>query len=64
MTPTVKDDPDANAADIRLSPGPVEDSEEVADGIVLDFDAAGRLGRLEVEDAGTHLPPDLSTKGA
>ena len=64
MTPTVKYDPDANAAYIRLSPEPVEESEEVADGIVLDFDAAGRLVGLEVLDARSHLPPDLLTRAA
>jgi uncharacterized protein YuzE len=64
MTPSVKYDAEANAAYIRLSPEPVEESEEVADGIVLDFDAAGRLVGLEVLDARAHLPPDLLTKAA
>ena len=39
MTPTVKYDPASNAAYIRFSPEPVEESEEVSDGIVLDHDA-------------------------
>ena len=64
MTPTVKYDPEANAAYIRLSPEPVEESEEVSDGIVLDYDAHGRLVGLEVLDARSHLPPDLLTKAA
>ncbi|HVY51068.1 MAG TPA: DUF2283 domain-containing protein, partial [Devosia sp.] len=43
MTPTVKYDPEANAAYIRFSPEPVEESEEVSEGIVFDYDAEGRI---------------------
>ena len=64
MSPTVKYDPDANAAYIRFSPQPVEESEEVSDGIVIDFDAEGRIVGLEVLDARAHLPPDLLTEAA
>ena len=64
MSPTVHYDPEANAAYIRLSPLPVEESEEVAEGIVIDFDAEGRIVGLEVLDARTHLPPDLLDKAA
>jgi uncharacterized protein YuzE len=64
MSPTVKYDPDANAAYIRFSPQPVEESEEVSDGIVIDFDAEGRMVGLEVLDARAHLPPDLLIKAA
>ncbi|HZY68482.1 MAG TPA: DUF2283 domain-containing protein [Devosia sp.] len=64
MSPTVQYDPEANAAYIRLSPAPVEDSEEVAGGIVIDFDAEGRFVGLEVHDARAHLPPDLLIKAA
>jgi uncharacterized protein YuzE len=64
MNPTVQYDPDANAAYIRFSPQPVEESEEVADGIVIDFDASGRIVGLEVLDARAHLPPDLLTEAA
>ncbi|MEP7239432.1 MAG: DUF2283 domain-containing protein [Devosia sp.] len=64
MTPSVKYDPDANAAYIRFSPEPVEESEEVSAGIVLDYDAKGRLVGLEVLDARAHLPPDLLSKVA
>jgi uncharacterized protein YuzE len=64
MTPTVKYDPEANAAYIRFSPEPVEESEEVSGGIVLDYDAEGRIVGMEVLDARAHLPPDLLTKAA
>lgn len=64
MSPTVKYDPEANAAYIRFSPEPVKESEEVADGIVIDFDAEGRMVGLEVLDARTHLPPDMLGKAA
>jgi len=64
MSPTVKYDPEANAAYIRFSPQAVEESEEVSDGIVIDFDAEGRIVGLEVLDARAHLPPDLLVKAA
>ncbi len=64
MSPTVKYDPDANAAYIRFSPQPVEESEEVSEGIVIDFDAEGRIVGLEVLDARAHLPPDLLARAA
>ena len=64
MTPTVQYDPEANAAYIRFSPEPVEESEEVSDGIVIDFDAEGRIVGLEVLDARAQLSPDLLAKAA
>lgn len=64
MSPTVKYDPEANAAYIRFSPEPVQDSEEVASGIVIDYDATGRIVGLEVLDARAHLSPDLLTEAA
>jgi uncharacterized protein YuzE len=64
MNPTVKYDPEANAAYIRFSPERVEESDEVAPGIVLDYDAEGRIVGLEVLDARAHLSPELLTKAA
>ena len=64
MTPTVKYDAAANAAYIRFSPEPVQESEEVSDGIVLDYDADGRIVGMEVMDARAHLSPDLLAKAA
>ncbi len=64
MTVAVTYDPDANAAYIRFSPEPVEESEEVSDGIVLDYDAEGRIVGMEVLDARTHLSPDLLDQAA
>ena len=40
---------------LRLADAPVAESEEVRPGIVLDFDAAGRLVAIEVLDAKEHL---------
>ncbi len=62
--PTVHYDPEANAAYIRFSPTPVEESEEVSEGIVIDFDAEGRVVGFEFLDARAHLPPDLLVKAA
>lgn len=64
MNPTVTYDPDANAAYIRFSPEPVEESEEVSAGIILDYDADGRIAGMEVMDARAHLSPELLTKAA
>jgi uncharacterized protein YuzE len=64
LSPTVKYDPEANAAYIRFSPEPVKESEEVAAGIVIDYDADGRIVGLEVLDARAHLSPDLLTEAA
>ena len=57
-------DPEANAAYIRFSREPVEESEEVSVGIVLDYDADGRIVGMEVLDARAHLSPDLLEKAA
>jgi uncharacterized protein YuzE len=64
MTPIVTYDEDADAAYIRLSPEAVEESEEVSAGIVLDYDADGRIVGMEVLEARAHLSPDLLTKAA
>jgi len=57
--PTVHYDRDADAAYIRFSETTVLESEEVADGIVLDYDAEGRIVGMEVLSARKHLPADV-----
>ena len=64
MKPTASYDPEADAAYIRFSPEPVQESEEVSDGIVLDYDADGRIVGMEVLDARAHLSPELLDKAA
>ena len=64
MIPVVTYDPKANAAYIRFSPEPVEESEEVSTGIVLDYNAAGHIVGMEVLDARAHLSPNVLTKAA
>ena len=64
MTPTVEYRPGDNAAYIRFSPAKVLESEEVSPGIVLDFDAEGRIVGMELLDAKAQLPPDLLTAAA
>ena len=51
-------DPATDAAYLRFSAQAVVDSEEVAPGVVLDYDADGRMVGMEVLQARTHLPPD------
>ena len=64
MTPTVKFDPVANAAYIRFSAEAVLESEEVSEGIVLDFDESGRIVGMEILEARKHLPPAMLTEAA
>ena len=64
MTPTVKFDPAANAAYIRFSGEAVLESEEVSEGIVLDFNENGRIVGMEVLEASKHLPPAMLNEAA
>lgn len=64
MTLKVEYDADANAAYIRFSTEAVLESEEVAEGIVLDYDTDGRIVGMEVLDARQHLPPAVLIKAA
>lgn len=61
MTPKFEYDPEANAAYIRFSSEPVLESEEVSEGIVLDYDQAGHIVGMEVLDARQNLPPAMLT---
>lgn len=54
-------DQQADAAYLRFSAAKVVESAEVAPGIVLDFDAEGRVVGLEVLGARKHLPHDVLT---
>ncbi|HEU4987324.1 MAG TPA: DUF2283 domain-containing protein [Rhizobiaceae bacterium] len=58
MKPIVEYDPAANAAYIRFSSEDVLESQEVSEGIVLDYDSEGRIVGMEVLDARRHLPAD------
>jgi uncharacterized protein YuzE len=64
MTVKVEYDPGANAAYIRFSAEPVQESEEVAAGIILDYDGDGHIVGMEVLDARQHLPPVMLTEAA
>ena len=50
-------DPEADAAYIYLGESKILESEEVAPGIVLDFDAEGRVVGIEILSASTVLAP-------
>ena len=58
MTVRLTYDPTADAAYLRFSSQAVIESEEVAPGIVLDYDAEGRMVGMEVLHANRHLPKD------
>ena len=61
---TVTYDAEVDAAYIHFSNGRVEESEEVAAGIVLDYDEEGRIVGMEVPSARRHLPPDVLEQAA
>jgi uncharacterized protein YuzE len=48
-------DAKADALYVRFAETAIVESEEVSDGIVLDFDADGRIVAIEVLDAKKHL---------
>ncbi len=48
-------DRDADALYVRFGETSVVESEEVAAGVVLDFDADGRIVAIELLDASKHL---------
>ncbi len=58
MTLRLTFDAKTDAAYLRFSAGPVHDSEEVSEGVVIDYDAEGRMVGIEVLDARKHLPAD------
>jgi len=51
-------DRESDAAYLRFSSETVVESEEVAPGVVLDYDATGRMVGMEVLRARDHLPAD------
>ena len=54
-------DKEADALYIRFDEAKIVESEEVSDGIILDFDASGRVVGLEMLDVGRRFPDaDLS----
>ena len=58
MKVELKYDPDADVAYLRLSESAIVESEEVAPGVVLDYDAKGHIVGLEVLHAKRHLAID------
>jgi len=48
-------DSEADALYVRFADASVFESEEVADGVVLDFDAEGRIVAIELLDARKHV---------
>ncbi len=59
----VRYDAATDALYLRLAEATVSDSEEVRPGIVLDFDATGRLVGIEVLDATEHLASGADLAG-
>lgn len=51
-------DPEADAAYLRLATRAVAESEEVAPGVVFDFDAEGKVVGIEWLSASSRLGPE------
>jgi uncharacterized protein YuzE len=63
-SPVVEYHATVDAAYIRFSTEEIAESEEVATGIVLDYDETGRIVGMEVLDARKNLPPAMLNKAA
>lgn len=50
-------DKETDALYVRFADGAVTESEEVAPGVVLDFDSSGRILAFEILKASRHLAP-------
>jgi len=48
-------DAESDALYVRFADAPVMESEEVSEGVVLDFDSEGRIVAIEVLEASKHL---------
>jgi uncharacterized protein YuzE len=48
-------DPASDALYVRFAEAAVVESEEVSDGVVLDFDSEGRIVAIELLDASKHV---------
>ncbi|MEL6061527.1 MULTISPECIES: DUF2283 domain-containing protein [unclassified Methylobacterium] len=55
----VRYDPEADALDLRLADTSVSESEEMRLGIIVDFDAEGRVVAIEILDTKAHLSPGM-----
>jgi uncharacterized protein YuzE len=55
-------DESVDALFLSFSDAPTVDTEEVAPGIMLDFDDEGRIVAIEILDARKHLAADIDFK--
>lgn len=50
-------DPEADALFVRFADESISESEEVRPGVIVDFDAAGRIVAIEMLDVSEQLTP-------
>ena len=58
----VRVDQGADAVYVNLTDRPIKDSAEIADGIVLDYDAEGRIVGVEILDASKRTDDPVALK--
>ena len=51
----IRYDPSVDALYIRLREGEIKESDEISEGIILDYDAAGKAMGIEILDASSVL---------
>ncbi|MGY4590102.1 uncharacterized protein YuzE [Thermostichus sp. MS-CIW-40] len=61
MRPFIEFDPDVGAGYIRLTTAQVQSSEEIAPGVVLDFDKENQLVGVEVLSVHRQMDSDIKT---
>ncbi len=64
MKPVIEYDATANAAYIRFSSETILESEQVSEGLILDYDAQGHIVGMEVLDARQQLSPKTLDEAA
>jgi uncharacterized protein YuzE len=57
----LKYDPQVDILDIRLSDSPIEESDEIEPGVIVDYDANGNIVGIEILDASERVKRTQAT---
>lgn len=56
-----KYDKRADALSIRFNDEPYQESDEVSEGVILDYDSSGRIIGMEILDASRKMPQEFAS---